>query len=798
MPKTAPGFGERTQSWPQAADHRESFVQRRVIALWKWLPSTQALRSWRGLAGCCLLAFVSSASAQQGRILAGAVLDSTGRPIRGAEVEFQSPSETHLATTDAEGNFNISVLGAGALRVAYPGFRSVTLAISPDSAREGPIEVRLVPAPSVQRIVVSAAGEERVPAVPSSQFAISSQQIRTSGSLVLDDILRQVPGFSLFRRSGGLFANPTAQGVSLRGMGASGASRALVLVDGIPLNDPFGGWVYWNRVPIASVQSIEVFNGGVSDLYGAGALGGIVNVETRRLSHSSATVEASYGTERTPNLSFHAGWLRGKWGIAAAGQALRTTGYVLVAEDQRGPVDTPAGTGDLTGSLQLSRKLGERGGLFLRASSFGESRRNGTPLQTNNTRIPAVDLGADWTSSSAGAFSLRLYGSYGIFNQNFSAVSANRASEFLTNVQTSPSQQVGFAGQWQRTFAGRHTITTALESRAVRGHSAETTYGPAGPTALVDAGGRQRALGFLAQDAFHFAPNWLLTFGGRVDGWRNSRGFSSRTPLTAGTPTANVFPDRSETAFSPRLSLLRTFENGVAVSASVYRAFRAPTLNELYRNFRVGNVVTNANPNLRAERLTGGEAGISVRGWASRLTLRGNFFWSDITDLVANVTLTTTPTLITRQRQNIGVTRARGLELSAELRLPKQLHLSCEYILTDSTVLRFPANTALEGLRIPQVPRNQVNVQLSYLGRSWTAGLQGRFVAKQFDDDQNALPLDGFYTLDAQVSRRLRPQVTLFAAVQNLTSVRYQVSRTPVLTVGPPALARGGIRFNLP
>jgi outer membrane receptor protein involved in Fe transport len=758
----------------------------------------RAGRIWAPLGCVCLLLLVPGARAQQQPIVSGVVLDSSGRPVSGAEIEFRSASGTSRATTNPDGAFDISAAGAGTLRVAYPGFRSVTLTISPDSTAAERMEVRLFPAPNVQRIVVSAVGDERIAAVPSSQFAIPVEQMRASGSLVLDDILRQAPGFSLFRRSGSLFANPTAQGVSLRGLGAGSASRALVLVDGVPLNDPFGGWVYWNRVPAASIRSIEVLNGGASDSYGTGALGGIVNLGTRRLTESFASVEASYGNEKTPNLSFHAGWARGPWGIGAAGQALRTTGYVIVDPSQRGPVDTPAGTGDLVGSLQLSRKLGDRGYAFLRAASFAESRRNGTPLQTNNTRIPSADLGADWNSSAAGAFSLRLYGSYGIFNQNFSAVAAGRASESLTNRQRSPSQQVGLAGQWQRTFASRHTITSVLETRVVRGHSAETTFSPAGPTALVDAGGRQRAVGFLAQDVFHFAPNWSVTFGGRVDGWLNSRGFSNRTPLTAGAPTASTFPDRSETAFSPRLSLLRTFENGVALSASVYRAFRAPTLNELYRNFRVGSVVTNANPSLRAERLTGGEAGISMRAWDGRLTSRGTFFWSDITNLVASVTLTSTPTLITRQRQNTGVARARGAELSVEMRLPGHLQLSSEYLLTDSTILRFPANTALEGLWIPQVPRHQVHVQLGYSGEKWSAGLQGRFVGKQFDDDQNAFPLDRFFTLDAQISRRLRPQVTLFAAAQNLTNVRYQVGRTPVLTIGPPALARGGIRFHLP
>ena len=298
------------------------------------------------------------------------------------------------------------------------------------------------------------------------------------------------------------------------------------------------------------------------------------------------------------------------------------------------------------------------------------------------------------------------------------------------------------------------------------------------------------------QDAFYFAPSWLFTFGGRADSWVNSRGFSSRTPLRGGAATANSFPERTETAFSPRLVLLHTFKTGVAVSASAYQAFRAPTLNELYRNFRVGNVVTNANSNLRAEKLAGGELGISLREWGERLTLRGNLFWSEVSDPVANVTLSVAPMLITRQRQNLGKTRARGVELAGEMRLSKQLRLSAGYILTDSRVVRFPANTAREGLLVSQVARNQFSFQLSYAKRNWMAGLQGRFVGKQFDDDLNTLPLGRFFTLDAEASRRLLPHARLFVAVENLTDTRYAIGRTPVLTLGPPLLARLGFRLD--
>jgi outer membrane receptor protein involved in Fe transport len=738
--------------------------------------------------------FASNIHAQQSG-LHGAVLDSTGAPIQDAEIEFNSGMNTALTATDAQGKFSLSgVAGSGTLLARYPGFSSTAVSIGPDSYQQD-LQLRLSPAPFSERIQVSAAGEDRIPPVPTSEFSIPAEQREVSGALVIDDVLRQAPGFSLFRRSGSLFANPTSQGVSLRGMGASGASRAVVLLDGIPLNDPFGGWVYWDRIPNASIATMEVLNGGASDVYGGGALGGVVNLQSRSENTSFASLETSYGTLDTPYLSFDGGANLHNWELSAAVQTLRTHGYILVPAGQRGLIDTDAGTGDLFGSLELAHNWKQTGRFFIRASSFGESRQNGTPLQTNSTRIPEVDLGGDWNNAWAGAFSIRVYGSDEIFNQNFSSIALNRNSEALTNVQRSPSQQIGFALQWQRILAKRHNLTAGVELRDVRGHSAETTFSGR-PTADVDAGGRQRIAGFFLQDAFYFARNWLLTLGAREDEWLNSRGFSSRIPLPRGAATLTDFPNRTENAFSPRVSLLRALPRNVAVNASAYRSFRPPTLNELYRNFRVGNVVTNANSGLTAERLTGGEIGVSARRWEEKLTLRGNLFWSDIDHAVENVTLSTTPTLITQQRQNLGTVRARGAEVSAELLLPRHLRLSGGYILTDSKVLSFTPNPLLVGLRVPQVPRNQVNIQLSYIWRNWTAGVQGRFVGKQFDDDLNTFPLDSYFTLDAEASRQIVRHATFFAAAQNLTATRYQTERTPVLQVGPPVLARAGLRFD--
>ena len=750
---------------------------------------------------CLMLAIVSAARAQESSVLHGTVVDATNSAVQGAQIELQSAGGTRLTTTNDAGEFTLSGVSGGTLLVRAPGFAPVSMEVTPALLSAG-AQVRLTPTSAVQRIVVSANGDDRIPAVPSSEFSIPSQQIEASGSATIDEILRQAPGFSLFRRSGSLFANPTTQGVSMRGIGASGASRSNVLLDGIPLNDPFGRWVHWNEVPHVSIESMDVLNGGASDTYGGGALGGVVNLQSRPLTDSFGTLEASYGALNTPDISFDGGLRLGKWGISTNGEAVRTDGYILVPQDQRGTVDTPAGTGDLAGTLQLSRTLGEQGMFFVRASSFAESRNNGTPLQVNNTRLPSVAAGADWTQSQVGSFSVRLYGSDEVFNQDSSSVAANRDSETLTDVQRSPSQELGFAGQWRRTFGGRQSVTAGIEGLDVQGHSTDATA-----SAHTDAGGRQRTLGYFGQDAVQIAPTWLVTFGGRVDSWLNSRGYLNRTAIPSGAFTSTPFANRSETVFDPRVSLLHTFGHSVSASASVYRAFRAPTLNELYRSFRVGNVVTNANAGLNAERLTGGEASVSAREWNQKLTLRGTIFWSDISGLITNMLVSAMPagcnigilpgqagacTTITDERGNVGATRARGAELSAELRLRQRMQLSGSYVFTDSTsVTGTPPVRSL----VPQVPKNEINLAWSYTSPRWTAGVQGRFLGDELDDT-TFLPLGRAFTVDAEVSRQLLPHASLFFAAQNLFDDRYAVARTPVSSLGPPVLARGGIRVD--
>ena len=735
------------------------------------------------------------------RQISGVVRDQTGAAIVGAEVVLNSGASSATVTTDDRGGFAFAQVPAdsGEVRVSAAGFQTRTVAWAADAEL---LQIVLLPASAAQQVTVTANRTGvRVIDSATSVTILSAQDLQTTAAFRTDDILRQVPGFSLLRRTTSRAANPTTQGVSLRGLGASGASRALVLSDGFPLNDPFGGWVYWDRVPRVSIGSIEVASGGASHLYGSDALGGVINIIRAPVDRNAISLEAAYGNEDSPDLSLAVSRSMGPWSIGLTSELFRTDGYIAVPSDLRGTVDTPVNSQDASGDLTVRRKFGVSGSIFVRGSLFGESRHNGTPLQTNSTTIRELDLGGNWDGHELGLFTLHAYASRQSLNQSFSSIAANRNSESLTRTQKVPAQQVGFSAQWQHTLGARQLLVAGLEEANTHGQTNEQGFFGGNPTSTSEGGGREVNWGAYFEDIIRVTPGWLLTASGRVDHWQNFDAFAPPNPAQA--VGAVPLPDRSETFFSPRLALLHKLTSHVSLTASGYRAFRAPTLNELYRGFRAGNVFTEFNPNLRAERLTGAEGGAIVTGWDQRVMLRSNFFWNQITRPVANVTLTTTPNLITRQRQNLGSTRSQGVELEASGRLSNSVTLSGGYEYTDASVTSFtidPAlaglNPSLVGLDVPQVPRHQFTFQASYFRPFVLLGVQGRFGGNQFDDDQNTLLLRRYFVLDASASHTLRHGIELFVAVENLTNRRYDVGRTPVLTVGPPILARAGLRLQ--
>jgi outer membrane receptor protein involved in Fe transport len=363
-----------------------------------------------------------------------------------------------------------------------------------------------------------------------------------------------------------------------------------------------------------------------------------------------------------------------------------------------------------------------------------------------------------------GLLALRAYGSDQDYFQTFTAIDADRNGERLTVEQRVPSHGIGGSAQYTRALGKRHVIVAGAEAKEAEGASDELRFTPNG-TFHVEAGGRQRTASAYIEDLFAVSPSVTVTAGVRTDGWRNESDGGRAT----------------EVQLNPRLSVLWRTGDALSLTASAYSAFRAPTLNELYRGFRVGNVQTLPNPALQSEELTGFELGARARN--ARLTL----FFANVTDTIANVTLSQAPELITRQRQNLGRTRSIGAELDAEWRF-RDWRTSAGLLFVDATV----RDGELRGKRVPQVARVQATAQAMWK----RVGAQLRWSSSQFDDDRNELPLAGYLVADLIASHPITTALDLTFAIENVTNEEVEASATPVVTLGQPRAWHIGLRYG--
>jgi outer membrane receptor protein involved in Fe transport len=461
----------------------------------------------------------------------------------------------------------------------------------------------------------------------------------------------------------------------------------------------------------------------------------------------------------------------------------------------------------------VGRKIGEKSEIFARGWYLDETRANGTELQRNDTKLGQGALGANLNLGGFGALTLRFYADVQTYHQSFSSVTSvasQRDTETLTDLQTVPSQGVGGSALWSRQVGKRQTLVAGFDDHEEIGASHDILFTKGAPSANQSSGGRQRTVGFFGEDLIQLTPHWFLSLSARVDYWSNFDASTIRIPISTGIPAITQFADRSQNAFSPRATLRYQMNSNISWDASAYRAFRAPTLNELYRSFRQGNTTTQANSNLTAEHLTGVDAGISVDGFNRRLEIRGTFFYNQIIDPVANVTCmpppnvlpgcpSPVPNVIARIRENLGRISAPGFDAGATAHITRSLDLSAGYQFVNSRVVSFPEGASLVGLWVAQVPHNSFTFQVRYSNpRILFISVDGRFIGKQFDDDQNQFPLGNFFVLDAMASRFIGAGLEVFGAAENLFNEKYATAATPVPQLGLPIAARIGLRYQFP
>ena len=594
---------------------------------------------------------------------------------------------------------------------------------------------------------------------PASITVWEEQQLEETPGVNLDDRLRQIPGFSLYRRTSSVVANPTTQGVSLRGVGSSGASRTLVLWDSIPINDPFGGWVYWDRVDPNFISEVEIDRGASTSLFGDRAMGGTITLFSPPERQEHVFAEFLVGNEGTEDASAAYSDLWGPWGLTLHSRAFATDGYYITPESIRGRVDDEANVRFATGDLHADY-LGTADRFSLHLDILAEERHNGTELTHNSTGLGTA--GGNYTHSwTNDQISLLGFHTQAQYHSTYSSVSLNRNSETLTSRQTVPEDDIGGAAYWKHHGSDREfkwNTFVGADTDDIHGTSYDYSYAT---HVLTPSGGTLLEHGVFGQGDLTIGP--VRFFAG------------IRHQFTG---------ERGETFVSPN--------GGIAVGAkqfrlraSAYRSFRAPTLNELYRQFRVGNVLTYANPNLVPEGLTGVEAGVDWTGESSRVSL--TVFRNSLDNLIDNATLSSSPTLILRERENFPAALSRGIEANA---LHRWRHWTAEagYLFADARLAT--------GQRIPEVPKQQGTAQVTYSAKATLVSAGIRAFGLEFDDDLNQFKLPGYAAVEFTAEQRLTKSFSAVASIENLLDRTYLVALTPTANIGEPRLWRVGLRWS--
>ncbi len=590
---------------------------------------------------------------------------------------------------------------------------------------------------------------------PASISVLGKLELRQAPGVNLDDRLRTVPGFSLFRRSSSVAANPTTQGVSLRALGSTGASRTLVLWDGIPLNDPFGGWIYWTRMSPDEMDRVEISRGASTSLFGDRAIGGAIHVFSRNPEPKRFTASYEGGTRNTHEVTGGASHVWRRIGASANLRLFDTDGYYIVPQRYRGTVDTPAGVRFAAGTARLDF-LGAKDRFFTRLDVLTEDRANGTQLQRNSTSLGT--LAANYSRQFANNDSLSVVGYHtrSEFHASFTAIAANRLTERLTSTQVVPAEATGGAAFYTHTSTVWNGLVGA-DAERVEGYSTDRLV----PTGIRFGGGARLQHGVFTQ---------LNATAGPVKFFGGARHHVTGTGRNFFSPSAGLTAGKGIMRFR----------------GSVYRSFRNPTLNELYREFRAGNTATLANDQLKPETLFGAEAGVDFIGETRRLTVTA--YRNDMSDVITNVTLATTPTQITRQRQNAASALTRGVEVAARQNW-RAWSGEVAYLFAES---RFGT---LE--RVPQIPKHQGNAQINYQRKGTIASVGVRSFSMQFEDDRNTLRLPGFASVQLMVRQKLVHKLSFTAAFENLLDREYWTGLGVVPNSGPPRLVRAGLRWGL-
>lgn len=678
----------------------------------------------------------------------------------------------------------------------------------PDSTAR-PVAPR--PTPLSELVVTATRTSRRIDQVPANITLLTRRDFGTSTAQTVPALLSRVPGFAARDYQNPLVASPSRSAPSFRGLGNSSAGRTLVLYDGVPLNEPFGGAVHWARLPLALVDRVEVVRGGGSMVWGSRSLGGVINILTRPPGPTRVDLELEGGDRSTLRGAGSLSARQGPVSVIVAGSAGESDGFRTLRPDLTGPIDVPTRTSHQMVLGKVGVDLSASVHSYLAGNYLHEWHQGPTPTDSGPANVGEVRGGVRVVTRRTGVLNFTGYANHRTELVISTNVGADRTSETVRAHLRTPSDGVGMSAQWSQS-AGGHELSAGTDWSLAKGEGRENFGLSQGVlTRQRISEGRQLLGGVFLQDGWEPAPRWRLLGAVRFDLVRNSDGRRRERDLTSGaTLLDTTFAAEASTRVSFNAGVRREMTSWLAWRASVYQGFRAANLSEMFRPNRGtgrGNI-TESNPALRPEHLIGAEVGADLT-LAEGLLVRLGGFWNRVQDAVVDITVGVATAdgevvdpcgailkdQVCRQRRNVASLRTAGLETEIEYHPAAQWSLWGSYTYNPTRVTA--PGQPMDGKRARGSTRHVATGFVTWEHpRLLGVSLEGRYVGTRYDDDLNTLELSDFAVLGLRINRRFGSRVSAYLKIENLFDTQFEVSRgtTGLVEIGGPRWAVAGIR----
>lgn len=695
-----------------------------------------------------------------------------------------------------------------------------------------------MPAPDYSVVVAASRGNATLQEMPLSTTVITQEQIQQSPGQTLDQLLRQIPGINL---TGAPFytTDPTGNQIRMRG---TTNSKVLVMLDGIPLLDPFYSTVQWFKVPLSSIERVEVIRGGNSSLWGNLAVAGVVNIVSKKPSVDHGEVTGSYGSRETWTGSAAGDVvLSQNASLSASADILDTDGYQTTPQQYvatfpgKGPSSATLAnvrTGLYYASGDLSAYL--RGGYHRQDQDVG-----GYTYGTNLQKGPDVAGGLTLKMSDSDRLTANGWYQYISFDkQNGAACYLQSAINCNTTSISAPLVQYANSTDWNpyRELGGSLVYSTGFDPwrtrmelgadyRKLWGQDFSTTFNRPTTTSVTSATinrtnygqGTQQFTGVFAQFRMLPVEPLQVTFSARYDYWTNEDGVATMTPYAnnaAGPTSGGPIADSNKGSFDPTLAFRYTMTDELDLRGALYRSFRAPGLNNLYRSFSSTTSITIANPFLFPETLRGGELGADYR--TRSVTVNATAFLYDISDLIASYrvpnaasappqviaicgpTLSNCPPTV-NFNTNAQDGRSWGVELSSQWSITRDVTLNGAYVYTRSYYTSSSVGDPI-GQQLGAVPPNLVTLGATWQATpEWRTYAEVRYASSMYLDVAHTIPQGAFAVVNLSSTWQFDRDCEAYASIVNLFDKKYADNATTSASssiLGMPFTLTGGLRWR--